>query len=218
VQTRCATGFRTGSIARVLDVLVSGLVTGYAIAVPVGAVAALIVALSARTSWRVGAAAGLGVATVDGAYAAVAVVAGHAVAELLDPVEDALRVVSAAALLAIAVLTLVHALRPATTRPEDGARWTPLRAWLTFVGITAVNPATVVYFAAIVLGGSVDIDGPVEGTAFVLAAFVASASWQVFVASLGTGLGRWLSGPRGRRATGLVAALVIALLAVRPLL
>ena len=120
-------------------------------------------------------------------------------------------------ILVIAALTLVHALRPAGTREEDGRTWTPLRAWLVFVGITAVNPATVVYFAAIVLGGTVDIDGPAEGTVFVIAAFLASASWQVFVASLGTGLGRWISGPRGRRATGVVAAVVIALLAVKPL-
>jgi arginine exporter protein ArgO len=201
----------------VLDVLISGLVTGYAIAVPVGAVAALIIALSARTSWSVGAAAGLGVATVDGAYAAVAVFAGKAVAEFLDPIEDTLQVVSIVALLVIAALTLVHALRPAGNGKDDGRTWTPLRAWLTFVGITAVNPATVVYFAAIVLGGSVDIDSPAEGTVFVAAAFLASASWQVFVASLGTGLGRWISGPRGRRMTGVVAALVIAALAIKPL-
>lgn len=201
------------------DVLLSGLVTGYAIAVPVGAVAALIIALSARTSWTVGASAGLGVATVDGVYAAVAVVAGHAVATALEPVEDALQVVSVVALLAIAALTLLHSLRPGSaSRDADARRWTPIRAWITFVGITAVNPATVVYFAAIVLGGTVDIDGPTEGTAFVLAAFLASASWQVFVASLGTGLGRWISGPRGRRTTGVVAAVVIAALALKPLI
>jgi arginine exporter protein ArgO len=202
----------------VLDVLISGLVTGYAIAVPVGAVAALIVALSARTSWSVGAAAGLGVATVDGGYAAVAVVAGKAVASFLEPIEDELQVVSIAALLAIALLTLLHALRPGSSAKDDARAWTPLRAWLTFIGITAVNPATVVYFAAIVLGGTVDIDGPAEGAVFIAAAFVASASWQVFVASVGTGLGHWISGPRGRRVTGVVAGVVIALLAVKPLL
>lgn len=201
-----------------IDVLLSGLVTGYAIAVPVGAVAALIIALSASSSWTVGAAAGMGVATVDGVYAAIAVVAGSAVARALRPIEDVLQAVSVAALLAIAAVTLVHALRS-----QDGPGWfaaesmTPLRAWLTFVGITAVNPATVVYFAAIVLGGTVDIDGPVQGTVFVVAAFVASASWQVFVASLGAGLGRWISGPRGRRATGVVAAVVIAALALKPI-
>lgn len=201
-----------------LDALISGLVTGYAIAVPVGAVAALIIALSARTSWRVGAAAGLGVATVDGVYAAVAVIAGSAVAAVLEPVEEVLRAVSVVALLAIAGLTLAHALRPArTTADEGGPTWTPLRAWLTFLGITAVNPATVVYFTAIVLGGTVDLDGPTEGAVFVAAAFVASATWQVFVASIGTGLGRWVAGPRGRRTTGVLAALVIAGLAVKPL-
>lgn len=199
------------------DVLLSGLVTGYAIAVPVGAVAALIITLSSRTSWAVGASAGLGVATVDGGYAAVAVVAGHAVAQALEPIEAGLQVVSMVALLVIAALTLLHAVRPGGTGAQDGRSWTPLRAWLVFVGITAVNPATVVYFAAIVLGGTVDIDGAAEGTVFVLAAFLASASWQVFVASLGTGLGHWIAGPRGRRTTGVVAAVVIALLAVKPL-
>lgn len=201
-----------------LDVLISGLATGYAIAVPVGAVAALIIALSARDGWQVGAAAGLGVATVDGVYALVAVLAGKAVAEALGPVQDTLQVVSIVALLGIAVLTLVHALRPSGTSGTAAPTWSPRKAWLTFVGITAVNPATVVYFAAIVLGGSVGIDGPAEGIVFVTAAFLASASWQVFVASLGTGLGRWISGPRGRRATGVLAATVIALLAVKPLL
>ncbi|MCX6398242.1 MAG: LysE family transporter [Propionibacteriales bacterium] len=201
-----------------LDALLSGLVTGYAIAVPVGAVAALIIALSARTSWTVGAAAGLAVATVDGAYAAVAVVAGSAVAATLEPIADVLQAVSVAALLAIAALTLHSALRPAAADQDAAARrWTPLRAWLTFAGITAVNPATVVYFAAVVIGGSVDLDGATEGTVFVVAAFLASASWQLFVVSLGTGLRRTVSGPRGRRTTGIVAAVVIAALALKPL-
>jgi len=201
-----------------LDVLLSGLVTGYAIAVPVGAVAVLIIAVSARTSWRTGAAAGLGVATVDGGYATVAVLAGTAVASALEPVSHALTAVSVAILLAIAALTLVHAFRPERPDGHESTRWTPLRAWLTFAAITAVNPATVLYFAAIVLGGTVEIDAPAEGVVFVAAAFCASASWQVFVASIGSGLGAWITGPRGRRTTGVVAALAIAALALKPLL
>jgi arginine exporter protein ArgO len=202
----------------VLDALLSGLLTGYAIAVPVGAVAVMIVAVSARTSWRTGAAAGLGVASVDGAYAAVAVIAGSAVADALEPLSTALTAMSVAVLLAIAALTLVHAFRPERTDDRAVRPWTPLRAWLTFAAITAINPATVLYFAAIVLGGTVQIDGPVEGVLFVVAAFAASASWQVFVASVGTGLGAWMSSPRGRRTTGVVAALAIATLALKPLL
>ncbi|RNM16808.1 LysE family transporter [Nocardioides pocheonensis] len=201
-----------------LDVLLSGLLTGYAIAVPVGAVAVMIVAVSSRTSWRTGAAAGLGVASVDGAYAAVAVLAGTAVARLLEPISSTLTAVSVAVLLAIAGLTLVHAFRPERADEEPLRAWTPLRAWATFAAITAINPATVLYFAAIVIGGTVKIHGPLEGFVFVLAAFAASASWQVFVASVGVGLGTWMSSPRGRRTTGVVAALAIAVLALKPLL
>lgn len=201
-----------------LDVLISGLVTGYAIAVPVGAVAVMIIAVSARTSWRTGAAAGLGVATIDGAYALLAVLAGTAVARTLEPISDGLTAVSVVVLLGIAVLTLAHAFRPERADGTGLRQWTPLRAWLTFAAITAINPATVLYFAAIVLGGTVEIDGPAEGTVFVAAAFAASASWQVFVASIGTGLGAWITGPRGRRTTGLLAALAIAALALKPLL
>jgi arginine exporter protein ArgO len=202
----------------VLDALLSGLLTGYAIAVPVGAVAVLIIAVSSRTSWRTGAAAGLGVATVDAAYAAVAVVAGTAVARALEPVSTALTVISVVVLLGIAVLTLAHAFRPERADDRPVRRWTPLRAWLTFVAITAINPATVLYFAAIVLGGSVRIDGPAEGAVFVTAAAAASASWQLLVATLGSGLGSWITGPRGRRTTGVLAALAIAGLALKPLL
>jgi arginine exporter protein ArgO len=162
-------------------------------------------------------AAGLGVATVDGAYAAVAVLAGTAVARALEPVSDALTAASVVVLLGIAGLTLWHAFRPGGAGEDAATPWTPLRAWLTFAAITAVNPATVLYFAAIVLGGTVRIDGPAEGAVFVLAAFAASASWQVFVASIGTGLGAWVTSPRGRRTTGVLAALAIAALAVKPL-
>ena len=46
--------------------VLAGLVTGWAIAIPIGAVGALLVALTARTSVRTGSAAAMGVATVDG--------------------------------------------------------------------------------------------------------------------------------------------------------
>lgn len=197
-----------------LEVVVSGLVTGWAIAIPIGAVAALLVTLTARTSWRVGAAAGLGIATVDGVYAAAAVVSGAALAALLDPVATELRVVSGVVLLVIAVLTAVHAWtrRAAPVRDERVVRASS--AYLLFVGITAVNPATVVYFAAVVLGNQDLVDGPVQGVVFVAAAFVASASWQLSLATAGSGLGRVVTGPRGRLVTGLVASVVVAGLAV----
>jgi arginine exporter protein ArgO len=198
----------------VLEVVLSGLVTGWAIAVPVGAVGAYLVTLTARTSFRVGAAAGLGVATVDGTYAAAAVVGGAALSALISPVADRLRVASAVVLLVIAGLTIAQSLRPATAQAAPASPLSPRAAYLLFVGITAVNPATVVYFAAVVLGNQGLVDGAAQGVAFVLAAFVASASWQLTLAGGGATLGRFVSGPTGRRVTGVVSGLVIAALAV----
>lgn len=202
----------------VREAILSGLVTGLAIAMPVGAVAALIVALTVRTSFRVGLGAALGVATVDGTYAAVAVVAGGVVAQVLAPIAQPLRIGSTVVLLAIAVWLVVSALRPRPER-DGGNGWvtTPMRAWITYVAITAVNPATVIYFAAIVLANRDLVEGVGEGTAFVLAAFLASASWQVLVAGTGALLGRSLTGPRAHLATGLVSGVAIAVLALRGL-
>ena len=93
----------------------------------------------------------------------------------------------------------------------------PWQAFTVFVAITVVNPTTVVYFAAVVLGNPDLTDGVAEGVVFVVAAFAASASWQLALAVLGTVLGRSITSDRGRLVTGVVSGLVIAALAVHTL-
>ncbi|WP_086818590.1 LysE family transporter [Allokutzneria sp. NRRL B-24872] len=202
------------------EVLVAGLLAGYGIAVPVGAIAALIMSLSARTSFRVGAAAALGVATADGLFALVAVLGGAALAGVVQPVAVPLRWLAAAVLLGLAARTAVMALWQHRAPPgqPDTRPTTPLRAFLGFLGLTLLNPLTIVYFGALVLGrqGTSSL-GPLGDLVFVLAAFVASASWQLVLAGGGTVLGR-LTGRRGRSVTALVSSAVIAGLAVATLL
>ena len=200
-----------------LEVVVSGLVTGWAIAVPIGAVGAFLVTLTSRTSYRVGAAGALGIATVDGVYAALAVAAGASLSALLDPVATPLRIATGAVLLGIAALTAAHAVAT-EGRPRDAAPMSPARAFALFLGITAANPTTVVYFAAVVLGNRDLVDTPAQGVVFVLAAFVASAAWQLLLAGGGAALGRVATGRRGHLVTGLVSAAVIAGLAVHTML
>ncbi|MBK3636101.1 LysE/ArgO family amino acid transporter [Streptomyces asoensis] len=200
--------------------LVAGLVAGYGIAVPVGAVATYLVSLTARTSLRTGVCAALGVAVADGLYALIATVGGSAVAAVLRPVLTPLRVVSALVLLALAVRGAVAAVRQyrahrlstrsVPTPPGPG------RAFATLLGITLLNPTTVIYFAALVLGSDTAHSvRPLEQGVFVLAAFLASASWQVLLAGGGALLGRALTGHRGRLVTALVAGAVMTALAVR---
>lgn len=197
-----------------LTAALSGLLVGWAVAVPVGAVGALLVVVAVGRPRAVSAAAALGVATVDGAYAVLAVVAGAGLAALLAPVERGLRVVAAAVLLGVAVLLA----RP--TSADGGTGWagwsrlTPRRAFGTFVGLTAVNPATFVSFTAVVLARPHLADGGGRGVVFVAAVLAASASWQLLLTGVAARLGRGLGTERGRRATGLVGAAAVAALAL----
>ncbi|MFF2100672.1 LysE family transporter [Streptomyces sp. NPDC058202] len=200
--------------------LLAGLLAGYGIAVPVGAVSTYLVSLTARTTLRTGACAALGVATADGLYALVATLGGTALAAALQPVLVPLRWASALVLAVLAVRGAVGALRQyrgrrLTTRSaQDPPR--PARAYLALLGITLLNPTTVVYFAALVLGSrTAEAVRPLEQGVFVLAAFAASAGWQLFLAGGGALLGRALTGHRGRLVTGLLSSAVIMLLAVR---
>ncbi|MEV4844930.1 LysE family transporter [Micromonospora matsumotoense] len=197
----------------------AGLVAGYGVAVPVGAIAVLILGLSARTSFRVGAAAALGVATADGLYAAVAVLGGAAVAAVVAPVAGPLRVVAAVVLLALAAHGGWRAVRPRAAAPGAPTPGrgidTPGRAFAGVLALTLLNPATVVYFAALVLGrADAARAAPAAAGLFVLGVFVASASWQLLIAGGGTLVGRVLAGPRGRLVTGLLSSVIIAALAV----
>jgi arginine exporter protein ArgO len=192
----------------------AGVAAGYGIAVPVGAIGVLIAGLSARSSLRVGAAAGLGAATADGVYALVAVAGGAAIAGLIAPIAEPLRWAAAAVLLALAGWTAIGAIRRRHRAPaERTAPVTALRAYLGILALTLLNPATVIYFAALVLGRG-DAGG---GVWFVAGAFLASASWQLLIAGGGSLIGRLLTGERGRLITALVSSAVIAALAVQVL-
>ena len=198
--------------------LVAGALAGYGVAIPVGAIAALIVSLTARTSLKVGASAALGVATADGLFCTAAVLGGAALARLIEPISTPLRWVAAAVLVALAARTAVTAWRHhsegATPRTKAGLT-TPGRAYLGLLGLTILNPATIVYFGALVLGRRADDGVSAWGQVlFVVGAFVASASWQLLLAGGGSLVGRLLTGPRGRLTTALASSAVIAILAV----
>ncbi|MCC9711066.1 LysE family transporter [Streptomyces sp. MNU76] len=198
--------------------LVAGLLAGYGIAIPVGAVATYLVSLTARTSLRTGACAALGVATADGLYA-LAALGGTALTNALQPVLTPLRWASALVLLTLAARGATGAVRQYRARrlPTRDQRDPvgPARAYVTLLGITLLNPTTVVYFAALVLGSrATEAVSALEQAVFVLAAFLASASWQLLLAGGGALLGRALTGHRGRLVTGLVSSAVIAGLAV----
>jgi len=203
----------------VAEALISGLLAGYGVAIPVGAIAVLILGLSARTSLAVGTGAGLGAATADGIYAALAALGGAAIAGLIRPVATPLRWLAAVVLLAFAVRTAALAWRhhrdPSRAARPDRGLTTPGRAYLGLLALTLLNPATVIYFSALVLGRQAGGGRSAAASAvFVVAAFAASASWQLLLAAGGSAVGRVLAGPRGRLVTALLSSVLIAVLAI----
>jgi arginine exporter protein ArgO len=161
----------------------------------------------------------LGIASADGIYALVAAVAGSALEPVLGPVVVPLRWASVVVLLALATTGAVKAVRRYRAQRLGGITQdlpvSAVKAYVGLLGMTLLSPMTVIYFAALVLGGGAGDSDPVERAVFVIAAFVASASWQLLLAGGGALLGRALTGHRGRLLTALGSSVVIAVLALR---
>ncbi|GAA1206032.1 LysE family transporter [Prauserella alba] len=202
--------------------LLAGLVAGYGIAIPVGAVGAYLVTLAARCRRSVAVGAALGVATADGGYALLAVVGGHAVADAVEPVATPLRWTSAAVLVAIAVTIAGSAVadhrrhaRGNTAPPTRATPTTPGGGYAVLLAVTCLNPTTLTYFAALVLGDGLVLGDragqadPCRSVVFVAAAFAASASWQLALVAAGSALGRIVSGPQGRLMTAVVSSTMV---------
>lgn len=164
---------------------VAGALAGWAIAIPVGAIAVLIVEIGIRRGFRLAAAAGAGAASADGLYAALAAVGGTALAAFLEPMERTLRIVAIGALLAIGIRGLL--LLTIAPRAVPGSAAMPDRVaptYLRFLGLTLLNPQTVIYFAALILALPDLGRGPADRAAFVAGAFLASLSWQLVLAAV----------------------------------
>ena len=86
------------------------------------------------------------------------------------------------------------------------------RTFGVFLGITLLNPITVTYFAALILGLTATGAGPAEKAAFVAGAFLASLSWQTLLAAVGAFLHRRLP-PRLRAGVILLGNGIILLFA-----
>ncbi|WP_078866354.1 LysE family transporter [Streptomyces sp. NRRL S-1448] len=201
------------------EAILSGLWAGYGLAMPVGAVAVLMVDLTARTSFRIGAAAALGAATADAFYAIAAAVGGSALADTIQPFTTPLRWVASVILVLMAIRISVTAVRnrgeSGNTADEQDSQITPFRSYLTYLALTALNPWPAVYFAALLLGQQANGDiSPSNQAAYIVAIVFASASWQLLLAGGGTVLGRVLTSQRGRMITALVSSGVIVSLAV----
>ena len=161
-------------------------------------------------------------ATADGLYAGVAVLGGTALAGVIEPVAGPLRVLAVVVLLLLAGQTALRAIRqhrdPARAARDGRGLTTPGRAFGAVLALTMLNPTTVLYFGALILGRQTSVPFAPGDAAIFVTAVLASASWQLLIAGSGSLLGRVLTSPRGRLGTALVSSTLIVALAVGVLL
>jgi arginine exporter protein ArgO len=210
-------------MSAVISDFASGAVAGLAVAMPIGAVGTYLIGLAARERTLTAAAAALGIASVDGVYAIVAALGGTGLQALLREVSRWLVWIAAITLVIVATYTLLMAVNRYRghigTLAQPG-RLTPARAYLNLFALTAINPATLVTFAAVVIGRSASEGGSswLAVALFAVGAFLASAVWQLLLAGGGSLLGRLLHGRRGQLGIAVCSAVIMLSLAVGVLL
>jgi arginine exporter protein ArgO len=214
--------------------LVAGVVAGYGIAMPLGAIGVLIVHEGLTRGWRWASAAASGTALVDLGYVSVALVAGAALTDRLQGHTRTIQLVGALVLVAVVVRGLLALRR--TALPVGGSRAQPascgggpaapaaassvvlaepvltaagpLRTLRRFVALTAINPLTAVYFVVLTAGLGGTVHGTAAAVAFAAGVFGSSWSWQLLLAALGSLAGARLPG-WARTATSLAGYLVV---------
>ena len=196
--------------------VLAGTVAGLALAAPLGAIGVLLVQEGILRGLRGGLPGAAAVATVDTLYCAAAVAAGALVAPVIASWAPWPQIGGGVVLVALGAHGLSKAQR--TARQAGGTEATALTSagmgrnrYVLFLGLTAVNPATLLYFAAILPGLKETASSNVSQVGFVVGVASASFAWQALLVALGAGL-RHKTGARFRRWTAVVGnSTVVAL-------
>jgi threonine/homoserine/homoserine lactone efflux protein len=193
----------------VASLLIRGFLLGFAVAASPGPIFFLCLKRSLLRGWRVGFLSGLGVATADGAYAAIAVLGVAAVATFLSGASRWLGLAGGAALVFLGLRSIIERPAPTEEKPATtgrGLAW----AYASTLGLTITNPATIISFAALAAALGAGLSGGFGRPAGVVAGvFIGSATWWAILAALAAVM-RTRVTPPVARAIGIISGLAIA--------
>ena len=194
------------------SLLIRGFALGFAIAASPGPIFFLCLRRSLLRGWLTGLVSGLGAATADAFYAAVAVFGVAAVVTTtLAPVARWLALAGGLALVFIGIRAVVStpATREATTSTtRTGLAW----AYTSILGLTITNPATIISFAALAAALGAGLSGSWTRPALVVVGVgLGSASWWLILAAITAALPARVT-PTVARTIGIVSGLAIAAL------
>lgn len=185
-----------------------GLVIGFSIAAPVGPIGLLCIRRTLAEGRLAGLVTGLGAATADAIYGAVAGFGLTAVSAFLVREQTWLRLAGGLFLIYLGIRAAVAA--PAAVGMERLPRRSLVGAYAATLALTLTNPLTIVSFAAIFAGlGVVAAGSYASATALVVGVFTGSTLWWVILSAAASGVRRRLE-PQVMRWVNRAAGLVIA--------
>lgn len=159
-----------------------GLIVGFTIAAAVGPITLLVIRRTIAHGGRYGFASGLGVATADASYAAVAAFGLTAITSVLVSGHVLLGVVGGAVIAIMGLRTM--AARP-TGPATDAERPGMVGAFASIYALTMTNPLTIVLYAGVFAGiGLVAGSSFVDAAVLTLAAWLGSTAWWVILCSI----------------------------------
>lgn len=160
-----------------------GLVLGFTIAAAVGPISLLVMRRTLAEGRTMGFASGLGVATADGIYGAIAAFGLTALTDVLVDQRRILGLAGGLFLLWLAWRT-VRSVPGETAETGRGGRGGLVAAYASVLGLTLTNPLTILSFTALFIGLEVTSDDA-GGAAFLTAGvFAGSAAWWIVLVTL----------------------------------
>ena len=168
-----------------MDIFLRGLVIGFSIAAPVGPIGMLCIQRTLAEGRLSGFLSGLGAATADAFYGAVAAFGLTFLEKFLINQQTWLRLIGGVFLIWLGIRTI---LRKATRKTADINRTNPFGAYFSTVLLTLTNPMTIITFTAIFASINLDTGGTYGSAGLlVFGVFLGSAAWWLSL-SLGIGL------------------------------
>jgi len=159
-----------------------GLVVGFTIAAAVGPISLLTMRRTIAHGRVYGLVSGLGVASADASYGAVAAFGLTAVTAVLVGARTALALVGGAFLVGLGIRTILA--RPASTAAVADDRPGLPAAFLSIYGLTMTNPMTILSFAGIFAGLGLGGRGGLDAALLTLGVFLGSSLWWVVLTAV----------------------------------
>jgi threonine/homoserine/homoserine lactone efflux protein len=167
-----------------LEYFLKGLAIGFAIAAPVGPIGVLCIRRTLAEGRFIGFLSGLGAATADMSYGAVAAFGLTAVKDALINQQFWLHVVGGFFLLYLGIRTFLS--KPAEKSALSPSARGRASAYFSTLGLTLTNPATIISFAFIFAGFQLAGASVSYGSAalIVLGVFLGSAAWWLTLSGI----------------------------------